>query len=299
MLKPFMNKPVEGMYPPGSTFKIIVALAALESGAIKPGEKIFCPGHWEYGRHLYHCWEKHGHGWMDLAGALQHSCDVYFYQVALRVGIDAVHDMARRLGLGAPVMNLLPREAAGIIPDNAWKEKHTGQRWQHGDTIISGIGQGFVLASCLQLAVMLGRAATNKIITPRMTANPAGQGADEFPALGLKEKNIRLVMGGLEKVMQDGGTASFAAVNVRGARMAGKTGTSQVRSISMKERQEGVRTNEQLPWELRNHGLFVGCAPLGNPKYIVSALIEHSGSSGPAARVAADIMKVLLRREAP
>ncbi|MDE6478569.1 MAG: hypothetical protein K2L94_04990, partial [Alphaproteobacteria bacterium] len=143
--KPFMNKTIEGLYPPGSTFKIVVALAALESGATTPNEKIFCPGHWDYGDRRYHCWEDKGHGWVDMAGALKHSCDIYFYQMALRIGIDAIKAMAIKLGLTEKYMDdILSREMAGVMPDRKWKEKQVGQRWVHGDTIISGIGQGFI-----------------------------------------------------------------------------------------------------------------------------------------------------------
>ena len=291
--KPFMNKVVEGLYPPGSTFKIVVALAALESGAITPREKIFCPGSWDYGDRRYHCWEDKGHGWVDLAGALKHSCDIYFYQVALRIGIDAIKNMAIRLGFTEKYMdNLLAREMAGVIPDRNWKEKQVGVRWVHGDTVISGIGQGFILANCLQLAVMMARAASNKQVVPRLIAS------DEkpvFKSMGLQQKNINAVLNGLEQVLKTGGTASGSAINVNGARMGGKTGTSQVRSISKAERASGVLTNEQLKWNMRNHGLFVGYAPTDNPKYAVCVVTEHSGSSGPAARSAAKLMRELLK----
>ncbi|MBQ8041854.1 MAG: penicillin-binding protein 2, partial [Alphaproteobacteria bacterium] len=291
--KPFMNKVVEGLYPPGSTFKIVVALAALESGAITPREKIFCPGYWDYGDRRYHCWEDKGHGWVDLAGALKHSCDIYFYQVALRIGIDAIKNMAIRLGFTEKYMdNLLAREMAGVIPDRNWKEKQVGVRWVHGDTVISGIGQGFILANCLQLAVMMARAASNKQVVPRLIAS------DEkpvFKSMGLQQKNINAVLNGLEQVLKTGGTASGSAINVNGARMGGKTGTSQVRSISKAERASGVLTNEQLKWNMRNHGLFVGYAPTDNPKYAVCVVTEHSGSSGPAARSAAKLMRELLK----
>ena len=291
-LKPFLNKPIEGLYPPGSTFKIVVALAALEAGVVGSSEKIYCPGFWEYGNHRYHCWEKHGHGWMDMVGAMKHSCDIYFYQIALRTGIERIRDMAGTLGLGHRLLDVFPREMAGVTPDKAWKEKNVGSRWQHGDTIISGIGQGFVLANCLQLAVMMARTATNKEIMPRIIPD-----ADDNPPqmLGLSRKNIDIVLKGLEMVTQEGGTAAAHAINVRGAKMGGKTGTSQVRSISKKERETGIRTNEQLPWELRNHGLFIGFAPIGNPKYFVSVITEHSGGSGPAARTAAGVMKECLK----
>ncbi|MDR0741521.1 MAG: penicillin-binding protein 2 [Rickettsiales bacterium] len=293
--KPFMNKALEGLYPPGSTFKIVVALAALESGAITSSEKIFCPGHWDYGDRRYHCWEPKGHGWVDLADALKHSCDIYFYQIALRIGIDAIKAMAQKLGLMENHMHdILPREMTGIVPDRQWKEKQIGARWLHGDTIISGIGQGFILSNCLQLAVMMARAASNKKVAPMLI--DSGDRA-RFESLNFQAKNIKSVLKGLEQVLQAGGTASASAISVNGKKMGGKTGTSQVRSISRNERDTGILTNEQLKWSLRNHGLFVGYAPVGNPKYAICTITEHSGGSGPAARAAAAAMKELLKND--
>lgn len=291
--KPFMNKAIEGLYPPGSTFKIVVALAGLESGAITATEKIFCPGHWDYGDRRYHCWESNGHGWVDLAGALKHSCDIYFYQIALRIGIDAIRKMAIKLGFTEKYMDdVLSREMSGVIPDRYWKEKSIGARWVHGDTIISGIGQGFILANCLQLGVMISRAVSNRVVRPRLIATDKNP---EFDSLGLQPQNIKYVMNGLEQVLCPGGTAAGSAINVDGAKMGGKTGTSQVRSISKAERKSGVLTNEQLKWNMRNHGLFVGYAPLNNPKYAVCVITEHSGGSGSAARTAAAVMRELLK----
>ena len=291
--KPFMNKAIEGLYPPGSTFKIVVALAGLESGAITATEKIFCPGHWDYGDRRYHCWESKGHGWVDLAGALKHSCDIYFYQIALRIGIDAIRKMAIKLGFTEKYMDdVLSREMSGVIPDRYWKEKSIGARWVHGDTIISGIGQGFILANCLQLGVMISRAVSNRVVRPRLIATDK---KPEFDSLGLQPQNIKYVMNGLEQVLRPGGTAAGSAINVDGAKMGGKTGTSQVRSISKAERKSGVLTNEQLKWNMRNHGLFVGYAPLNNPKYAVCVITEHSGGSGSAARTAAAVMRELLK----
>lgn len=294
-MKPFMNKTIEGLYPPGSTFKIVVALAALEAGAITPNEKIFCPGHWDYGDRRYHCWEAKGHGWVNLADALKHSCDIYFYQLALRIGIDSIKDMAIKLGFTQKYMDgILSREMAGIIPDRYWKEEAIGYRWMHGDTIISGIGQGFTLTNCLQLAIMMARTASNKVVMPRLILTDE---KPKFANLGLQKKNIKAVLTGLEEVTKKCGTAAGSAINVNGARMGGKTGTSQVRSISRAERESGVLTNEQLKWNMRNHGLFVGYAPTNNPKYAICAITEHSGGSGSAARTVAATMKVLLKEK--
>ncbi len=293
--KPFMNKAIEGLYPPGSTFKIVVALAGLESGAITEKEKIFCPGYWDYGDRRYHCWEHQGHDWVDLAGALKHSCDIYFYQIALRIGIDAIKKMAIKLGLTEKYMdNILAREMGGVMPDRYWKEKQIGARWVHGDTIISGIGQGFILTNCLQLSVMMARACSNKNVVPKLIDNGK---KTSFKSLGLQQKNINFVLKGLEGVLKKGGTAAGSAININGKTMGGKTGTSQVRSISKKERESGVLTNEQLKWSMRNHGLFVGYAPALNPKYALCVITEHAGSSGPAAKTAATVMAELLKQD--
>lgn len=293
--KPFMNKVFEGLYPPGSTFKIIVALAALEAGAVTPNETVFCPGHWDYGDRRYHCWEAKGHGKVNLVGALKHSCDIYFYQLALRIGIDAIKRMAIRLGMTEKyIENIIPKQMAGVIPDRKWKESNVGSKWVHGDTIISGIGQGFILVNCMQLAVMMARVASNRRVVPRLIQTDK---KTSFKSMGLRDKNIKLVLNGLEEVLKQGGTAYGSAINVNGAKMGGKTGTSQVRSISRTERLKGVLTNEQLKWNMRNHGLFVGYAPVNTPKYAVCVITEHSGSSGSAARTAAATMKKLLENE--
>ena len=294
-MKPFVNKTVEGLFPPGSTFKIIVALAALESGAVTPDEQVYCPGYWDYGDRRYHCWEAKGHGHVNLASALAHSCDIYFYKLALKIGIDAIRKMALRLGLGEKYLrDIFPKEMAGVIPDKYWKEKHIKSSWVHGDTVISGIGQGIILTNCLQLALMLARVTSNKVVMPRLIYD---EKTPKFKNLGLEQKNINYVLRGLEMVTQPGGTAAGSAINVDGAKMGGKTGTSQVRNISKAERATGVLTASQLEWNKRNHGLFVGYAPIDNPRYAVCIITEHSGGSGPAARTCAAVMKTLLEGE--
>jgi penicillin-binding protein 2 len=169
----------------------------------------------------------------------------------------------------------------GVMPDRYWKERNIGYHWVHGDTIISGIGQGFILTNCLQLTVMMARTASNKTVIPRLIDDGT---KPKFDNLGLQQKNIKFVQQGLEEVLKKGGTAAGSAVNINGKRMGGKTGTSQVRSISKKERESGVLTNEQLKWSMRNHGLFVGYAPTNKPKYAICVITEHAGSSTPAAK---------------
>lgn len=293
--KPFMNKTIEGLYPPGSIFKIVVALAGLESGAINPYKKIKCNGYWNYKDRRYHCWKKEGHGSLDLIGALKHSCDIYFYQIALQIGIDSIRNMALKLGYSQKFFeNIFVNEAQGVIPEKEWKNKITGVNWFHGDTILSGIGQGFILSNCLQNAVMLARTITNKKIIPNIIYNNK---LSNFDNLNLNKKNIDIVLKGLNEVVKKGGTASNAYINVNGQKMGGKTGTSQVRTISLKERESGILKNEQILWNKRNHGLFVGYAPINKPKYIVSIITEHSGSSSTASNIASLIMKELLQNE--
>ncbi|MDR2268957.1 MAG: penicillin-binding protein 2 [Rickettsiales bacterium] len=293
-MKPFMNKVLDGLYPPGSIFKIVVALAGLETGALKPTDKIICRGEWKYGNHLYHCWEKRGHGPTDLVGALKRSCDIYFYQMSLKIGIEAISSMAQKLGLGKKSFdNYDESEKAGIVPSREWKEANIGVPWVHGDTIITAIGQGFVLANCMQLAVMLGAAITNYRVKPRLTYDK--KIVREF--VGLAPQNISELSRGLQSVLEKGGTAAGSYINVNGKTMGGKTGTSQVRRISLEERAAGIRKDSELPWELRNHGLFVGYAPASNPKYIVAVVAEHAGGSSIVARAASAVMKELLNVE--
>ena len=290
--KPFMNKVFEGLYPPGSTFKIVVALAALEAGAVTLNETVFCPGHWDYGDRRYHCWESKGHGRVNIVKALKHSCDIYFYQLALRIGIDAIKRMAIRLGMTEKyIEDIVAKQMPGVIPDREWKETNIGSKWVHGDTVISGIGQGFILVNCMQLAVMMARVASNKRVVPRIIKDDT---VPQFESMDFQQKNLKIVLNGLEEVTKKGGTAAGSAIDVKGAKMGGKTGTSQVRSISRAERISGVLTNEQLKWNMRNHGLFVGYAPTNAPKYAVCVITEHSGGSGSAARTVAAVMKELL-----
>jgi penicillin-binding protein 2 len=290
-MKPFLNKALDGQYPPGSVFKIVVALAGLESGSIKPTDRITCRGEWRLGNHMYHCWEKRGHGSVDLFGALKHSCDIYFYNMSLKIGIEAISMMARKLGMGQKAFsNYDESEKIGINPSREWKEQNIGAPWVQGDTVITAIGQGFVLANVVQLAVMLGAAMTNYKVKPRLTYDKK----IVRDLVGLDPQNIADVNRGLAAVLEPGGTASGSFVNVNGMKMGGKTGTSQVRSISLEERATGIRKDSELPWELRNHGLFVGFAPLDNPRFVVAVVAEHAGSSGPVARIAAAVMRELL-----
>ncbi|QBF30259.1 penicillin-binding protein 2 [Thalassococcus sp. S3] len=291
--RPLANKTVQGTYPPGSTFKMITAMAALEDGLIGPDETVWCPGFLEVAGRRFHCWKRAGHGHVDLQNSLKQSCDVYYYDLALKVGQDKISAMAQRFGLG--IRHELPMSAIarGLAPDRAWKKRIHGEDWLIGDTANASIGQGFMLASPLQLAVMTARLATSRSVSPRLVKSIDGveepSGAGE--PLGMNENNLRKMRRAMYAVSNDRrGTAYSSRIIEDAFRMAGKTGTSQVRNITAAERRAGVIRNEDLPWERRDHALFVNFAPYENPKYAVSVVVEHGGGgSKAAAPIARDI----------
>ncbi|PZR00421.1 MAG: penicillin-binding protein 2 [Cereibacter sphaeroides] len=296
--RPLANKSVQGAYPPGSTFKMVTALAALSAGMSTPQTTVSCPGYLEFGGRRFHCWRRQGHGRMDLLGALQHSCDVYFYDIAQRVGIDKIAEMGRKLGLGMRHDLPMSAIAEGVMPDKAWKQERQKAEWRIGDTINAAIGQGYVLASPLQLAVMTARIATGTAVKPRLIRSV---GSDEIPVeqappLDIAPEHLRAVQQGMYAVVNaQGGTAGGSRIVDETMLFAGKTGTSQVRNISPAERASGVISNDQLPWRRRDHALFVGYAPANAPRYAVSVVVEHGGGgSAVAAPVARDaILRVL------
>ena len=276
---PLLNKAVAGLYSPGSTFKMVVGLAALESGTVDRQSRSFCAGKMVLGNHTFHCWKDIGHGYINIVQALQHSCDIFFYETAQKLGINKIAAMARRFGLGAKTGIGIENEKSGLIPDTEWKLKRFGEPWQQGESIISGIGQGYVLTTPLQLATMVSRIANGGYeIHPTFRKVDATKSVSP-KSMGLAPQNIEMIRQGMYDVVNTpGGTALMARFNFNGQRMAGKTGTTQVRRISMKERQSGVLKQNELPWKYRNHALFVGYAPHDNPKYGVAVLVEHGGS---------------------
>lgn len=292
--RPLADKTVQGLYPPGSTFKLATLLAGLESGVINSGSSFFCPGYIEVGGRKFHCWRHGGHGHVGPVESLEQSCDVFYYELAQRVGIDRIAEMARKLGVG--VQHELPMSAVaqGIAPDKAWKRERYDQAWQIGDSLNASIGQGFVLASPLQLAIMTARVASGREIEPSLIRAIEGvpQNVEDFPDLGFDPANLRLVRAGMEAVMNSSrGTARSARIIKEEWHMAGKTGTSQVRNITAAERARGVISNDQLPWERRDHALFVCYAPYSAPRYAVSVVVEHGGGgSTVAAPIARDIL---------
>ena len=301
--KPLTNKAIAGQYAPGSVFKIIVALAALESG-IPPNMSVECKGVLEFGNELFHCWRKDGHGYVDLVDAIRESCDVYFYELAQRLGINSIAKMAVRMGLGE-VLNLeLPGELPGLIPTKRWKSKVLGTAWLGGESLINAIGQGYVLATPLQMAVMTARVVNGGYaIVPRLIkalddVDRPAQKATDFPSLGVYHRSLSLVRQAMDEVVNnpDGGTAYKARIIESGWQMGGKTGTSQVRRITLQEREAGLKKNEERPWRERDHALFVGYAPVSSPRYVCSVVVEHGGSGAKAAApIARDVLREVQR----
>ena len=281
---PLTNKVISGRYSPGSTFKMIVALAALEAGVIKPDTRFFCAGKMFLGSHPFHCWKHSGHGYLDVVEALQHSCDIFFYETAQKLGIDKIAEMSRRLGLGSKIGIGLANEKSGLIPDKAWKLKYRKEPWHPGETLISGIGQGYILTTPIQLVTMMARLVNGGYeVVPRFT-KVSGEEQDKIKKLNISPMYLDIIKEGMYNVINiPGGTAFGSRIDYKGLKMGGKTGTTQVRRISLKERQTGILKESELPWRLRNHALFVGYAPHNNPKYAVVVLVEHGGGGGSVA----------------
>ncbi|MEK9915540.1 MAG: penicillin-binding protein 2, partial [Paracoccaceae bacterium] len=303
-LRPLASKTVQDAYPPGSTFKIVTALAALEANIISPKDNFSCDGKMEISNRFFHCWKKDGHGEMDLAKSLSESCDVYFYELALKVGIERINEMATQLGLG--IQHDVPMSAItkGLVPSREWKLKNREQDWLVGDTVNASIGQGYVLSSPLQLAVMAARLASGRNVKPILTKSINGQNFHddkEFEDLKVDKVNLNIIRKALFKASNDRrGTAYGSRIINNKYRMAGKTGTSQVRNITDAERENGVTKNEDLPWKRRDHALFINFAPYDDPEIAVSVVVEHGGAgSKSAAPIARDITLQALFKGTP
>jgi penicillin-binding protein 2 len=294
---PLLNKSAMGLYPPGSTFKMVTALAALAAG-VSPAAGTVCTGRYRLGNNVWHCHSRRGHGRVDLHRAIPQSCDVYFYTVGRQIGIAAIAAMARRLGLGEKYELPLPGQAGGLVPDVAWKQKRFGKAWNAGETLNTAIGQGYLISNPLQLAVMTARIASGRAVQPRLLIDP-GAATPEFASLGIPEAHLEIVRQGMFDVVNAGmGTAPRARLPIAGVHVAGKTGTAQVRRITMAERRRGVLRNEALPWKQRDHALFVAFAPTEEPRYAVSVILEHGIAGGRyAAPVARDVLTYLYNPE--
>ncbi len=306
---PLTDKAVGGLYPPGSTFKPMVALAALESGSITPDTAITCPGYLKLGDATFHCWKKSGHGTLHVRDAIKQSCDVFFYETSRRTGIDRIAAMARRFGFGAPLGLDIPGERGGLIPTRDWKLATTGVGWQPGETLIAGIGQGAVLATPLQMTTMVARLVSGRAVVPHLVrGNGRPQPGDDqpppgFSSLDVGTRSLALVLDGMNAVVNEqGGTAYAARITDPALAMGGKSGTSQVRRITQYERDHGLRKVADIPWKERDHALFVAFAPVGAPRYICGVVVEHGGVTGGggsavAAPICRDVLIEVQRRD--
>jgi penicillin-binding protein 2 len=299
---PLINKATSGLYAPGSTFKMAVALAGLDAKAIGLHDRLSCPGHLDLGSSRFHCWNKRGHGALDLHQALKYSCDVYFYQVALRTGVDRISAMSHRLGMGTELDIDIPGQRVGQVPTKDWRVSK-GHPWQLGDTVVSGIGQGYIVVSPLQLATYAARIATGRAIQPHFTRRIAGamqpgSQPDDWPDLAVPEAMLQAVRGGMFAVVNEAGGTAPRARLAGSVHLAGKTGSSQVRRVSRKQRESGTFDSKNLPWEFRPHALFVAYAPYEQPRYALAVVVEHGNAGGAAAApLARDIMTDVLRRD--
>ncbi|MEM1391248.1 MAG: penicillin-binding protein 2, partial [Pseudomonadota bacterium] len=297
---PLYHKAYDGTYPPGSTYKMVVATAALEAGVIDPREKVYCPGHYRFGRNTWHCWKRGGHGAVNMHEAIKQSCDVYFYEVARRMGIEHLAEIGKKFGFGQRWELGLTGGRSGVVPNDEWKRAARGEPWFEGETLNIGIGQGQVSTSPLQLAVMTARiAAEGRIITPKIIGSGPRPDADIPLDAPLDPEHMQRMKAAMFGVTSEGGGTALRSgdLGLGGPRQAGKTGTAQVRRISAAERASGnIRGGDEIARKLRDHALFVGYAPHDDPRYAVSVIVEHGeGGSKTAAPIARDIIAEAIR----
>ena len=301
-MKPLVNKSLSGNYSPGSTIKPIVALSALENEIINPDFTVHCKGHKSplelYGQ-TYHCWKKEGHGFVNLKEGMKQSCDTYFYEVARRLGVDRLSETAKKFGLGKKVFgDLFDNEKNGLVPNTQWKKNALGKNWVLGETIITGIGQGFIQTTPIQLCLMTAQIANGGYkIYPKLIANKDEQQDDKFTPLYKKSKNIKLVQNAMfSSTNEIRGTSYRSRIDNPKYRFAGKTGTAQVKKITERDRELDLKTFE-IPYEERDHALYVAFGPYKSPRYALSIVIEHGGSGGTvAAPLAKELFKTIIDR---
>ena len=292
---PLLNKSLQGLYPPGSTIKPAVALAVLESG-ISAADRVNCPGRVYMAGRFFHCWRRGGHGSVDMRRAIAQSCDVYFYTMAARIGMDKLAAIYRMLGLGEEFQLPAPHQRYGTVPDPAWLERKHDRRWTLADTLNAAIGQGYMLTNPLQLATLSARIASGRALEPHLLARR--QPGTAAP-LAVQPEHLEVVREGMWGVVNGVGTAGRSRLPVPGVQLAGKTGTAQVVNITRADRARGGTFGGRgVAWNRRDHALFVAFAPTDNPRYAASVIVEHGISgSGAAAPIASDTLLYLFDRE--
>jgi len=300
-MKPLVNKTLQGNYSPGSTIKPIVALSALENGIINTNFTVKCTGKTEMYGQTYHCWKKKGHGFVSLRNAMKQSCDTYFYEIARKLGVDKLSETAKKFGLGKEVFgDLFSIEKKGLIPDTQWKKNALGKGWLLGETMITGIGQGYIQTTPIQLCLMTAQIANGGYkIYPKIIVDDKNESYpnDKFSPLYKNQKNIKIVQdamfGSTNEVM---GTSYRSRINDPKYQFAGKTGTAQVKKITERDRELDLKTFE-IPYEERDHALYIAFGPYKNPRYALSVLVEHGGNgSTTAAPMAKKLFKLIIDR---
>ena len=291
--KPLQNKALHGVYSPGSIFKLVVSLAGLENKTLKPTTTINCTGSTKLGKQLFHCWKKApGHGPLNLIEAIAASCDVYFYEASQRVGAEKILEVARRLGFGSKTGIELLDEKTGLVPSFEWKKKRYNESWKMGDTYNLSIGQGFLNVTPLQIVRAVAALSNGgKLVDLHLLKGPT-----KSVELGFDKENLKIVKQGMFQVVNEpGATAYGSRFDIQGMKMAGKTATTQVKRISLEEREKGLLKTKDIPWEFRDHALFAGFAPTKNPRYAVVVVVEHGGGgSSVAAPLASKILQKAL-----
>jgi penicillin-binding protein 2 len=287
-LFPLINRAVNCSYPPGSVFKVVVAFAALSEKVMSPQDKIFCAGGVKQDDRVFHCWNRGGHGYVNLCDALRLSCDCYFFEVAKKLGIDAIIKYAQKFGFGSETGIELPNENIGLLPTKKWKFLRYGTSWKPYETMISGVGQGAVLATLMQSAVMFGKLYTgNYDFSPTLIKGRVKNQTKD----PINREQLEIIKDALHQVCTSGTAAGSCRTDYG---ISGKTGSSQVRKIKSHE----VGVNQKLfQWKMRDHAFFVGCAPHKNPIYVVGVLVEHGGGGASvAAPIARKIFDRLMKR---
>ena len=307
--KPMVNKAISGLYPPGSTIKTLVALSALENDMWNPDTVIRCKGHIDFYDQKYHCWKKKGHGFINLRTAIKRSCDVYFYEVARKLGVDRLAVTAKKFGLGQNVLTDFPEEKVGVVPNTKWKLNTIGKNWYIGETLHTGIGQGYFLTTPLQLCLMTAQLANGGYqLKPRLVIKEDqrlkmndftfGRGRNELKPLFRNQENINFVKDAMfASSNEPGGTSYGSRLKEKRFMFAGKTGSSQIKRFTQEQREAEVK-QQDLDFLSRDHALFIAFAPYDDPKYAISVLVEHGGSgSSAAAPIAKKIIKKVLERD--
>jgi penicillin-binding protein 2 len=303
--KPLINKSIAGLYPPGSTIKPLVALSALENDVISPNTTTECKGVIELYGHTYHCWKEKGHGFLRLREGIKQSCDIYFYEVARRLGVDRLAETANKFGLGNKVFDILDEERTGLVPSTKWKLKNIGRGWLLGETLLAGIGQGYFQVTPIQLCLMTAQLANGGYkIKPKIIYNEQAlqsttdASREQFGQLYRNQENVKFVLDAQFGATNEPMGTSYRSRHVKPEYIfAGKTGTSQIRSITEEERELKIKQKD-LPYKRRDHALFTAFAPYKNPRYAFSVVIEHGGAgSSAAAPLAKKVIKKVLDRQ--